>query len=375
MYTIVPEDTTVLSNEFLDIHMPKANGEFVKIYLCFLRLLGGSSTGKVPASDIADRLDMTEKDVTRALRYWESEDLLVFSDSMAYVPKAVSSPDGSVPESGEEDKEALPLTEKAAASCTDYYVDAGGPLLAEVPKHHSRERFEELEKKEEVRHLNFIAEQYFRRMLTRKDLETIAFVYDTLHFPYELVDYLLEYCADLGKTSSRYVLTVARRWHEGGIHTSEAAKLLEARYQKSQQQYFEILKFLGITGRLPIRKEKELMDLRLKDYGFSMEVIQEACERTILATSRPTLAYAGKILGTWHDAGVRTVADAKALDFDRQKSSRTARSFRSKSAVGNFGNYEQRNFDYRQTEKLLRGYNTEDPAGAALAPEPLGKGN
>ncbi len=365
MFTIVPDNVIVLSNEFVDVHMSKANGEFVKIYLCFLRLLRDTESGKVPSSAIADRLNLTEKDVVRALRYWENEGLLVFSGSEAFVQKAGSAPEKIKEEPDTDGKEALPLAEKAAASSKDYYVASANPILAEVPEQPSRERFEELEKKEEVRHLNFIAEQYFHRMLTRKDLETIVFVYDSLRFPYELVDYLLEYCADLGKTSARYVLTVANRWHEEGIRTSEAAKLLEARYQKSQQQYYEILRFLGITGRLPIAREKELMDLWLNDFGFSLEIIQAACERTILATSRPTLSYAGKILSKWHDAGVKTVEDVKVLDFERQKSTRAARTPRAKGGVGSFGNYEQRNFDYRQAEKLLRGYNTENTTDAS----------
>lgn len=359
MYTIVPDKAIVLSNEFVDVHMPKANGEFVKIYLCFLRLLRDSVSGKVPASDIADRLDLTEKDVARALRYWEGEGLLVFTDSMASPKDAPVSRE--IPT--ELDSGDLQLSEKAAAAGTDYYVAADEPLLAETQGQPSRERFDELEKKEEVRHLNFIAEQYFRRMLTRKDLETIVFVYDSLRFPYELVDYLLEYCADLGKTSARYVLTVAERWHEKGVRTTEAAKLLEARYQKSQQQYFEILRFLGITGRLPIAREKELMDLWLKDFGFSMEIIQEACERTILATARPTLSYAGKILSKWHAAGVKTVEDARRLDAERPKNT-SARTPRNRNAVGSFGSYEQRSFDYRQAEKLLRGYDTVNPTEA-----------
>ena len=358
MYTIVPDGATVLSNEFLDIHMPKANGEFVKIYLCFLRLLREYADGNVPVSRIADRLDLTEKDVARALRYWEGEGLLVFTGHLACRPDAGGAPDTGV-------KDSLPLAETAAARAADYYIAAEEPLMAEVPNPPTRERFDELEKKEEVRHLNFIAEQYFRRMLTRKDLETIAFVYDALRFPYELVDYLLEYCADLGKTSATYVLTVAKRWHAEGIRTSEAAKLLEARYQKSQKQYYEILRFLGITGRLPIAREKKLMDLWLSDYGFSMDIIREACERTILATARPTLAYAGKILAKWHEAGVKTIEDARHLDAERQKSSRAARTPRSKNSVGSFGNYEQRNFDYRQAEKVLRGYDTDPPADSS----------
>ena len=107
------------------------------------------------------------------------------------------------------------------------------------------------------------------------------------------------------------------------------------------------------------------MDQWLSEYSFSMDVIREACERTILTTSRPTLAYAGKILARWHAAGVRTVEDAKRLDAASPKNSRSSsRSPRSKNAVGSFGNYEQRNFDYRQAEKLLRGYDTDTPSDA-----------
>ncbi len=355
MYTFVPDSDIVLTGEFLDVHMPKANGEFVKIYLCFLRLLRKSASGKVPASDIADRLDMTEKDVSRALRYWESEGLLVFSDAQAYENK-----EASAPVSGEEGRSSSSLAE-TAPSGTDYYVAAKEPILAETPQLPTRERFETLEEKDEVKHLNFIAEQYFRRMLTRKDLEAIAYIYDSLRFPYELVDYLLEYCADLGKTSARYVLTVAHRWHERGIRTSEAAKLLEDRYGKSQQMYYDILGFLGIRGRSPIDREKAIMDQWLTEYSFSREIIQEACARTVLATSRPTLAYAGKILGRWHTAGVRTVEDIKRLDAEHPKNSRAAsRTPRTRNAVGNFGNYEQRNFDYRSIEKLMYEQTGED---------------
>ena len=54
--------------------MPGANGEFVKLYLYLLRCAG---TGReLSISSIADFFDHTEKDVRRALSYWEKLKLL-----------------------------------------------------------------------------------------------------------------------------------------------------------------------------------------------------------------------------------------------------------------------------------------------------------
>ena len=45
-----------------------------------------------------------------------------------------------------------------------------------------------------------------------------------------------------------------------------------------------------------------------------MEIIREACTRTVLKTSRPSLSYADGILTSWHEADVRTIEDIHRLD-------------------------------------------------------------
>ena len=62
-------------SKFIDEYMPEANGEFVKIYLYLLRSLSSSSSD-CSISKIADKFDHTEKDVVRALKYWERQKLL-----------------------------------------------------------------------------------------------------------------------------------------------------------------------------------------------------------------------------------------------------------------------------------------------------------
>ena len=69
------DGVTVIPNTFFDEYLPRANGEFLKIYLYLLRWLSHSDHA-LSLSGIADIFFMTENDVTRALKYWEAEGLL-----------------------------------------------------------------------------------------------------------------------------------------------------------------------------------------------------------------------------------------------------------------------------------------------------------
>ena len=70
VYSVTP-----ISNRFIDEYMLNANGEFVKIYLYLLRALAAPDFD-VSVCHIADIFNHTEKDVIRALKYWEQTGLL-----------------------------------------------------------------------------------------------------------------------------------------------------------------------------------------------------------------------------------------------------------------------------------------------------------
>ena len=75
-------NSTVVSNRFIDVYMPRANGSYVKIYLYLLRCISDASTN-MSLDLIADRLDETEKDIMRALKYWEDTGILTVSRSLS----------------------------------------------------------------------------------------------------------------------------------------------------------------------------------------------------------------------------------------------------------------------------------------------------
>ena len=72
-------DFTSVSNVFIDEYMPKANGEFVKIYLLLLRLVN-TGCSDLSTTMIADKFNMLESDVIRALKFWSEQNLLSISE-------------------------------------------------------------------------------------------------------------------------------------------------------------------------------------------------------------------------------------------------------------------------------------------------------
>lgn len=330
-------------NSFLTEYMPRANGEFVKVYLCVLQAFQQEDTS-LSTDAMADRLSCTEGDILRALHYWENQGLLFLTEKNGR-PEALSLTDSLT---SEPMQEAAPSREDPAPSAPE-------PLPK--PKTLSRNRLAQLKADEEFAQLLFITESYIGKPLTPAEITSLDYYYETLHFPVELIEYLVEYCVSKGHKSFRYIESVALGWHAEGIRTIEQAKQQSSQYT---QQYYSVLKAFGVTGRAPIEQEIRMIDHWMKDYGFDTDLICEACSRTIQQINKVSFAYADSILSNWKDQKVRTRQDIEAADARHesrrqnqkpaQERSRTAPSSASRSR---FNNFEQRSYDYQKLEQQL----------------------
>ncbi len=141
---------------------------------------------------------------------------------------------------------------------------------------------------------------------------------------------------------------VAFEWAKEGIHTVHEAKQSTNLYNRN---YYKILNAFGIKGRGPAKPETEYMDCWLNTYHFTLEIILEACARTIAQTQRPNFQYADKILSEWHKSNVHHLSDIKALDAAHLKKQKAEKP---KTAPANkFNNFHQRDYDFEQLEKQL----------------------
>ena len=372
---------TILSNIFIDQYMPGAGGEFVKVYIYLLRLLADPSAS-VCLPLLADRLNCTEGDISRALKYWSNEGLLILetdpSGELTGITLTDPSPDTqmeltatvSVPQSAlvatapisqtvSAATVSVPQSALAATAPISQTVSAATVSTPQPDTAPSRSasaltptRIKELKENEDVAQLIYICEQYLGKTLTPTDTRKILFFYDELKMSVDLIDFLIQYCVGRGHKSMRYIETVAMAWSKEGITTVEMAKDSTSRYGRD---YFTILKAMGITNRNPVDSEIVMMDTWLKDYGFSMDMIQEACSRTIMQTGQPSFQYAHKILTGWFKKGALTPEAVHALDVQHQKRSQDNSRGRSQTpkSPNRFNNFQQRNYDFKELEKQL----------------------
>lgn len=339
--TCFPREMTMVSNEFLDDYMPRANGEFVKIYLYLLRATARPGSG-LTLGAVADHLNCTEADVLRALRYWEKEQVLAlaFDASGKELTGIVFLDFNGI---------GAPCAQKLQAEAKQT-PPAAAPSDSETRV--TPDRVNELKENEDICELLFIASQYLGKMLSPGEMQKLLYFYDGLHFSTDLIDYLIEYCVSRGHKSIRYIEKVAFSWHDEGITTVRAARASVNNYHKD---YFEIFKALGITSHNPIDAEVVLMRKWLEDEHFSMDVIREACTRTVMNTEKPSLTYADGILSRWAAEGVRTVADIRPLDEAHEKKAKNGTG-RQEARPNTFNHFEQRTYDYDDLEsKLLKG--------------------
>ena len=105
-----------------------------------------------------------------------------------------------------------------------------------------------------------------------------AYLYDGLHMTAELLEYVVEYCVQGGHTSIRYIETVAINWHESGLKTVEDAKAYASSFTRDS---FAVMKAFGLNDRKPGDSEREMIDRWFKTYGFTRELVLEACNRQL----------------------------------------------------------------------------------------------
>ena len=306
-------ETTVLENEFIDHYMPEANGEYVKVYLLLLRYLNAPS-GTLTVSRLADMLDHTEKDVIRALNYWKKQGLLEYETTTA------SSSDAPKPQ-----------TPSAPAD------------VPNIQQYRSRKEFKEL---------LFVAEQYLGKTLSSMDIEAITYFYDSLHMSADLIEYLIEYCVENGHKSMHYIQKVALSWNENNITTVEEAKSNTLTYNKN---CYSVMNAFGIKGRSPAASELEYIRRWNEEYGFSLDIIIEACNRTVNTIHQPNFEYTDSILKNWLDKGVHSLKDIETVDANylREKERRKKQTTRTVQTRNKFNNFEGRSYDMNELERQL----------------------
>ena len=407
---------TTVSDIFIDQYMPKANGEFVKVYLYLLRATG-SGAGIATISEIADHFSNTEADIIRALNYWASEGILqlqsgadgqimginLCSLSASGMQAAQSNIQSAVADNAAQNNLQNSVVNNAAQnilqnsvvnnaaqnnlqngvvnnavqnistanirmqdSVVEKLKSQTTDKASSSQKEYTLDEIKEFRKNPDISELFFIIETYLKHTLSSTDTNMVLYWLDELHFSTDLVEYLVEYCITKGHSSLRYMNKVALGWADAGIKTVDQAKDDAAAHS---QIYYSVMKALGITGRNLVDSEVSLINKWVGEYGFDIELVKAACSKTISAIQKPSFEYTDSILANWRKKDVHTLKDVEVLDANfakANKASATGSSQGTNAANGSskpksnnsssknkFNNFNQRNNDYDKLEKLF----------------------
>lgn len=348
------EGYTSVSNIFISEYVPGANGEFVKVYLYLLHLMSLRSNN-ISISLLADTFNQTEADIMRALRYWDSLDVIslsfngpgnglsniVLRDIKHTGQAANAMADAIAAESASVNSTSSYQTETVRAAKPD--IKQTEVIYTAEPSKvsYSKEQLNGFLANDNFSMLLFVIEQYMGRPLSTKETNSIVYFYDGLKLSTDLIEYLFEYCVEHNKKSINYIEKVALSWASKNIHT-----IAEAKEETSNHTdyVYQIMKAFGLSNREPAQHEKAMIAKWADTYCFDTDMIIEACNRTIKAIHQPSFEYADTILANWKNSNVSSLEDVKKADaaYAAGNNIKPKQTASSKPANNRFNNFQQR---------------------------------
>lgn len=291
---------TLISNVFIEKYMTAANGAFVKLYLYLLYLVQKNRGFSLAST--CDFLDDTEKDVMRGLHYWEKVGLLSMKlEGQKLLSLSLLNPTEAYETSETAEIAHFVVTNMAESDKTKEMVTSC--LFTGDSK-------TDAQNDDDLKLIMNVAEKYMERFLTSADIHLICDLYEKMSFSSELILYLFEYCAGLGKTDTKYVEKVALKWADEGIRSVEEAIEHSNQYN---QNFNAVMKAFGLARALG-KAEMEMINKWVHSFQMPIDLIIEACNRSLLNTTRPDFKYADSCLKNWHEKGCHSFEDIQKND-------------------------------------------------------------
>lgn len=164
-------------------------------------------------------------------------------------------------------------------------------------------------------------EEKLGKKLTTPDLAILLGLYDQLGLPADVIFLLVGFCAE--RTAQRYgegrrptLRQIEREgytWARLGLMNQESAAAYIKKYHRSREAMPRIMRLMRLGERTPSPSEEKYL-LAWDEMGFDDEAIELAYDKTIVKCKELKWPYMNKILCSWHQKGLHTLAQIEAGD-------------------------------------------------------------
>lgn len=274
--TIYLGDTSV-ENIFISEYMPDAPDLFVKVYLALSMFAAG--TGLAETEDIAGLLGCKTEDVEKGIEYWCKAGILKRRGTDLEIVSLKEQLYGS------------PKSDKAIPADTTRKL-MNDSRIAQM--------FDEIEQCTKV----FIQPGQMQEVLSwLTEYGTNC----------EVVEAAYKYCAEIGKTGTKYVGTVVKNWAERGLNTKEKIEDYLCEMDRHYSVYRRVMKALGFS-RNATEEEKRIMSEWVDELSLDMPEILEACKKTS-GISNPNINYVDAVLRNKKKDETKGPARNRVMDY------------------------------------------------------------
>ena len=280
-----------------------ASGKAVKVLLYILK----NKITEIDYANLANALDVSEEDAEDAVSYWQQVGVLY----------PCGSEPAAVVRKNAEEKPVPAMTANDTAKEQRAKEKAAKMISPE-------EIADRVKKSEDVKFLFDSAENAFGKILNYTEQRTLIWLHDYYNIAPDILLMIMDLAKQTGKANMNYVEKIAINWQENNITTHELAMREINRLKNYYSFEGQAAAKLGLDRTLTPTERKFLKEW--SDKGISIVLVILAYEKTIDNIGKIKFSYMNKIIKSWQENGITTVAEAKSEADKRSTENKQAES-------------------------------------------------
>ena len=318
-------------NSVVDEDIKLATETQLKVLLYVLRHNGDTLTEEI----LSDKLGINSDDVTDALNFWVSREVLSNTYDLpmrdtASVQKAPVQPKPVQRQNTQ--RNVVPINQNVQVSQptvkpTPASVPKAEPVnVSKKPRPLSRQQkpdsvfvAQRLKEDKQLAELLEEVQNVFGKPISSGDIATLVMLHETDGLPCEVLMMLVYYCHSIGKDNMRYIEKMGVEWAANDITTLERADERIANMQTYGESWKRVSQIIGVySSGYPTKAQQENANRWVNEWKFSDEMIKEAYERCVNHKNKFNISYTNGILKNWHKNKITTLQELR--DFEEKKS-------------------------------------------------------
>lgn len=329
-------------NSVVDEDIKLATENQLKVLLYVLRHNGDTLTEEI----LSDKLGINSDDVTDALNFWVSREVLSNTYDLPLRDNASVQKSKVQPARETVSRNATPRTNVPNPTVNQVQqnpIPINQGSVNQMPVNSTVQNVEPVKEVKKPRPLSrqqkpdsvFVAQRLkedkqlaelleevqnvFGKPISSGDIATLVMLHETDGLPCEVLMMLVYYCHSIGKDNMRYIEKMGVEWAANDITTLERADERIANMQTYGESWKRVSQIIGMyNSGYPTKAQQENSNRWVNEWKFSDEMIKEAYERCVNHKNKFNISYTNGILKNWHKNGITTLQELR--DFEEKKS-------------------------------------------------------